>query len=364
MITKISENIFEWMGWCPNATSVRTASTVLVVAPESIQSAQPEGGSRGSGKINRGITFALSGTKTLVRNTQLLWFSILTGLVMVFMFIAQYGLRLLATYPYDAIDFPRWVVLTFAIELASVFCLTVLLAGLFLSLSSGDAGRPASFREGLSRAKAYLRPLADWSVIVALLGTAIFVPLNYFGYTPFSLYPLLDLFPFNFVLLPEFYSIGPIGGTYAMLSAVTSIVVVSGINIGLFILTLFVVPLLVLENRRLHEAVTGSVTLMKNVWGELLSCFLILVLVISAVTMTSLLFRVVYGVVAPDMLLFWYPGITWIAAAVLFMLIVCCLVVVVSTVAGIATVDLFKFGKSGLMPVIPEGNTQDSEPVR
>ena len=90
--------------------------------------------------------------------------------------------------------------------------------------------------------------------------------------------------------------------------------------------------------------------MMKNVWGELLTCFFILVLVISAVAMTSLLFRVVYGVVAPDMLLFWYPGITWIAAAVLFMLTVCGLAVVVSTIAGIATVDLYTFGKTGRTP--------------
>jgi len=95
-----------------------------------------------------------------------------------------------------------------------------------------------------------------------------------------------------------------------------------------------------------------------------LTCFLILTLIVAAAAMTSLLFRVVYGIVAPDMLLFWYPGITWIAAAVLFMFIVCGLAVIVSTIAGIATVDIFKFGKTGRMPVIPEGNTKDSEPVR
>ena len=60
----------------------------------------------------------------------MLWFSLLTGVVMAFMFTAQYGVRLLGTYPFDAIDFPRWLALTFAIDLASVFCLTVLLAGL------------------------------------------------------------------------------------------------------------------------------------------------------------------------------------------------------------------------------------------
>ena len=351
------------MGWCPNAPAVRTASMVLVIPSEIVHSSQPDGGSGGSGKIQRGISFALSGTKTLVRNRQLLWFSLLTGFVMAFMFISQYGLHLLGTYPYYAIDFPRWLVLTFIIDLVSVFCLTVLLAGLVLNISSGEA-KPVPFFEGLSRVKDYLRPLTNWSVLIALLGTVIYVPLHYFGLMRFTLYPFLDQFPFNFILFPEVYSTGPIGGTYAILSAVTSTVVISGINIILVILTLFVVPLLVLENRQLPEAFAGSVTMMKNVWGELLTCFLILMLIVAASALTSLLFRVVYGIVAPDMLLFWYPGITWMAAAALFMLIVCGLAVVVSTVAGIATVDIFKFGKIGRMPVIPEGNTEDSEPVR
>ena len=349
MTTSIAEIIHEWMGWCPNAPAMRTAPVVLVIPAEIIHPSQPDGGAGGSGKINRGISLALSGTKTLVRNKQLLWFSLLTGLVMVFMFITRYGLHLLGTYPYYAIDFLRSLVLTFVIDLVSVFCLTILLAGLVLSISSGER-KPASFCEALSRTKCFLRPLANWSVIVSLLGTAIYVPLHYFGYSPFTLYPVLDQFPFNFILFPEVYSTGPIGGTYAILSAVTSTVVVSGINIVLLILTLFVVPLLVLENMRLSEAVAGSVTLMKNVWGELLACFLLLILVISATAMTSLLFRIVYGVIAPDMLLFWYPGDTWIAAAVLYLLILCGLAVVVSTIAGIAAVNLHTYAKTGRMP--------------
>ena len=352
-ILRLSEIMHEWMGWCPNAPAMRTASTVLTTPSVIIHPMQPDGGAGGSGKINRGISLALSGTKTLVRNTQLLWFSLLTGLVMAFMFITQYGLHLLGTYPYYAIDFPRWLVLTFAIDLVSVFCLTVLLAGLVLYISPGES-KPVSFREGLSRTKGYLRPLANWSMFIALLGTAIYVPLHYFGYMRFTLYPVLDQFPFNFILFPEVYSTGPIGGTYAILSAVTSTVVVSGINIVLLILTLFVVPLFVLENRRLPEAVAGSVTMMKNVWGELLACFLILILVVSAAAITSLLFRVVYRVAAPDMLLFWYPGDMWIAAALLYMLMLCGLAFVVSTIAGIAAVNLYTFGKTGRMPGIPE----------
>jgi len=352
-LTHISEIIHEWMGWCPNVPALRTSSTGLTTLPFTANPWEPDGGAGGSGRIDRGIRLALASTKILARNKQLLWFSFLTGLVMAFMFITQYGLHLLGTYPYNVIDFPRWLVLTFVIDLISVFFLTVLMAGLVLNISP-KAGKPVSFLKGLLRTKGCLRALTNWSVLIALLGTAIYAPLHYFGYMRFTLYPVLDQFPFNFILFPEVYSTGPIGGTYAILSAVTSIVVVSGINIVLLILTLFVIPLLVLENRRLPEAVLGSVTLMKNVWGELFACFVLLVMVVSAAAMTSLLFRVVYRVIAPDMLLFWYPGDTWIAAAVLYMLILCGIILVVSTIAGIAAVNLYTYGKTGRMTGMPE----------
>ncbi|MCX6684117.1 MAG: hypothetical protein NTZ37_05245, partial [Methanoregula sp.] len=261
---QITEIIRSNLGWCPNAPAMRTAPAVLMVPPETMHSAQPDGGAGGSGRINRGIGVALSGTKTLIRNRHLLWFSVLTGVVMAFMFIAQYVLHLLGTYPYDAIDFPRWLILTFAIELVTVFCLNVLLAGLVIS-TSPEEGRPVSFRQGLSRTKQYLRPLADWSVIVASLGTGLFISALYFGYIQITmaLYPLFHQFPFGFILLPEFYHIGPIAGTFAIQNGLTFTLILSGINLLLVVLTLFVVPLLVLERKRLPEAIAGSAALMK-----------------------------------------------------------------------------------------------------
>jgi hypothetical protein len=350
-----NEIVNRYMGWCPNTPVMRTASTILTTPPVTLHAAEPDGGGGRSGRIDRGIKIAAVSIKILKRNKQLLWFSLLTGLVLAFMFTAQYGVRLLGTYPYDAIDFPRWLVLTFAIDLVSVFCLTVLLAGQLLSLSSGDPGRSVSFREGLFRTKKYLKPLFAWSVIIAFFGTTIYTLISNFQLIPFNLYPVLDQFPFNFVLLPEFHSRGPIGGTYAMLNGVTFMILATGINIVLFILTLFVVPLLVLENKRLQEAVSGSFSLMKNVWGEIIVCFLLFGLVLFGVSLASLLFRIVYGFVTPHMLLFWYPGIAWIAAAVLFMVAFCALAVIIATIASIATFNLYSYGKSGRMSDIVQG---------
>jgi len=355
MTIRISEVIHPLLGWCPNAPAMRTASTILTIPSVTLHPLEPDGGPGRSGRIDRGINLTAVSIKILNRNKQLLWFSLLTGLVLAFMFTAQYELHLLGTYPYYAISFPSWLILTFAIDLVSVFCLTVLLAGLLLSLSSGDSGWSASFREGLFRAKGYLKPLTVWSVIMAFVGTAIYVPLSNFGFSPFTLYPVLDQFPFNFILFPEVYSTGPIGGTYAILSAVTFTTIAMGINIVLFILTLFVVPLLVLENKRLPEAVTGTVSLMKHVWGEIIVCFLIFGLVLFIILLTSLLFRVVYGFVAPHMLLFWYPGGAWIASAVLFMFALCALAVIISTIAGIATFNLYTYGRTGRISGIVQG---------
>lgn len=344
------ENLNHYLGWCPNAPAMRTAPAGLQIPARMTNPLEPDGSGGRPGRIDRGINLATRSTKILIRNKQLLWFSLLAGLVMTFLFITRYGLHLLGTYPYDAIDFPKWLVLTFVTDLVTIFCLAVLLAGLLLSISSVDSGRSPSFREGLSRAKDYLRPLMIWSVFIALTGTAIYVPLQYSGYLHHILYPVLDQFPFNFILLPEVFGTGPIGGTFALSSAVTSAVVISGINIVLIILTLFVIPLLVLEEKQIYAAFIGSVSLMKKMWGEIIICFFIFGLGLVVVTGTSLLFRLVYGIVAPDMLLFWYPGDAWIIGGLLYILALCGLAFVIATIAGIATLDLYTSAKSGLMP--------------
>jgi hypothetical protein len=368
MAQNLSEIIHGWLGWCPNAPALRTAPAVMMVPPEPVQSLQSGDGAGRSGRISRGVGFAVSGTRTLVKNKQLLWFSLLTGLVMAGMLLAFYLVSVLGTYPYDAIDLPRWLVLTFAIELGTIFCITVLLAGLILSLAPG-VDRATPFREGLGRAKNYLRPLADWSVIMALISTVLFVLLYYSGYSQqyyvafarFSLYPVVNQFPFNFILLPEIYHIGPIGGTFAILSAVTETITLLGINLLVMLVMLFVVPQLVLEKKSLPEAVTGSCALMRSVWAESLACFALIGVVLSAASLTSLLFRIVYGIVAPEMLLFWYPGDEWIAAAVVYMLALSGLFCIASTVAGIAAANLYTYGKTGQVMHPAEGKSAVAE---
>lgn len=350
MTTRIAKIFHEWMGWCPNAPAKRTASACLSTPLVTANPLEPDGGSGGTGRFDRGIGIATGSIRTLIRERQLLWFSFLTGCVMAFMFFANYALQRLGSYPFDAIDLPRWLILTFAIELCTVFCLTVLLAGLILCLSPGETGRPRSYREGLSLAKSHLRPLAEWSVIIALCGTALYAFINYVGYTHYTLSPVLSQFPFNFIRVPEVYSIGPIGGTYAISYGVTSTLILSGINIMLCLLSLFFVPMLVLESKQLPDAVAESVGLVKKCWRETVICFLLFGLIFLAVSLTALLFRFVYSIVYPDMLLFWRPGAEWIAGAALYMLVWFILAMIGSTAGGISLFNLYTYAKTGRMP--------------
>ena len=354
--TRISEMIHEWLGWCPNVQPLHTASTVLATPPVAVHPLEPDGGAGGTGRIGRGIKLATGSIKVLIRNKQLLWFSFLAGLVMLFMFGAEFSLHVFGTYPHPPIEYSIWLALNFTVHMISVFCIYFLFAGLILSVSPGLSGQPVTLREGLSNAKNHIRSLLGWSVVMALLGTALYVIQNhYFGDFNLTFIQIIDQFPFNFILLPEIYNIGPIGGSYHILSAVTFTFFATIINVIFFILTLFVVPVVVMENKRLPGAVAESISLMKKAWGEIITCFLIFGLILFVISLASFIFRITYGVVSPDNLLFWYPGEGWIAGAALYMLVWCILTVIGSTAVGVAALNLYTYAKTGRMPGMPEG---------
>jgi hypothetical protein len=458
-----SPDVHWWLGLCPKAPLFRASETGTGYQPEPVYVGSPDGGAGGPGTIRRGIGAALSGTKILIHNPQLLWFSLLVGLVLAVHLIAQAGLYVLPEWlffedansvlpplvltfvagllavfclvfllagltvslssmkdgpvsffqgmkrakkfllpltggsvvavlagillfvqPFIArgelfVGNPRWLlfgdlhygglpsllVQTFAIEFLTVFCLVFLLAGLILSLSSKD-GSTVSFFQGLKRAKKYLRPLTGWTVVMALAGTLIYVAGRY-SYLPawsepFNIVSALSVtlsnflfyvhytFPFNILLSPTLYlpNLPPIfGGDGWLISWVLeNTLILSAITVFLFVLTLFVVPLLVLEGKSLKEALFGSFTLMKKIWGEVATCVLGLGMVIFAAWLTFLLFRfsvvdLVWWVAGPMYTSFTYHSDAWVAAGLLYVLALSCFVFVVVTVGGIAALNLY-----------------------
>ena len=122
----------------------------------------------------------------------------------------------------------------------------------------------------------------------------------------------------------------------------------------LFILTPFVVPLIVLEQKTLREAVVGSFALMKKTWAEVAACAVFLGVVVSGVFLTYLLVQAASGMVSPYETVIFHPTDTWIALGLLYDLALLTVAFVVATVGGIAALDLYISARSRQITGSPE----------
>lgn len=334
IITRISELIHDWMGWCPNTQPLRTVPPVIATTPVTINPAQLDGGAGGSGRIDRGIRLVTGSIKILIGSRRLLWFSFLTGLVLVFSLITTFGLQFLSgTNPFTGISpftEPQialiakgsltWLTLTFATQLVTVFCSLFLLAGLITCVSLLFSGRTATIREGLSLAGNHIRPIAIWAVVFALFGTLQSV--------------LLNLYPGNFLLI------------FALL-------IIFGL---LGLVTIFVIPVLVFENRNLVGAITGSLSLIRRTWAEIILCVFFFWLLGFVIGFLSLIPAVAIGFPSGNPVLL---GIT----IALYLLVLIILIFIGSTAMGIILVGLYSYAKSGRIPEMFEGKQEVMEPI-
>jgi hypothetical protein len=323
------------------------------------------GGGGGSGSIHRGIGAAISGMRTLIRNRQLLWFTLLAGLVLAGNIIGQATLSYITWTMGSYIGETEWVVLNFIIEFFTLFFLVFLLAGLVMSISSKKVDH-VSFFEGLTGAKKYTKSIVVWSGVLALAGMLLF-SMYFYSYDwlprnhPFSqilgtlfgsiLNPLVE-FPFNPTLTPwTFFDPSRAGGipltSWIYPFGITQALVFSEINLLLLILTPFVVPIIVLEQKTLREAVVGSFTLMKKTWDEAAACALFLGVIVSGVFLTYLLVQAASGMGTPDGVVTIRPENAGIALALVYDSALSCFAMVMATVGGIATLDIYTSAKSG-----------------
>ena len=361
-MTRTSETAENWSVLCRKPPAVHVPQPCIGIPWESDHEGLPEGGSRGSGTIRRGIGAALSGMRTLNQNRQILWFTLLAGLLLAGNSISHGILGYIAWTMLSSET--EWLVLNFIIEFATLFCLVFLLTGLVLNISSKKEGQ-TSFFEGLTGAKNYLKAIFSWSFVLALAGMLLFIiyfyspdwlPRNHlfpnilgtlFGYL---INPLME-FPFNPTLtLYTFFD--PSGYREFSLvswiypSGIMQALIFSEINLLLFILTPFVVPFIVLEHKTLMEAVVASFPMMKKNWDEIASCIIFLLVVTSGVFLTYLLFQAVSGMSTPDEIISIRPENIWIALALMYDIALFCFAIVMATVGGIAALDLYTSAKS------------------
>jgi hypothetical protein len=367
-MTRVSELAEHWSGLCRKPPVLRSAQAVLMV-PELTHEGLPEGGAGGSGMIRQGIGSVLLGMRTLNRNRQLLWFGLLAGLVLAGNAVAEGALWYInRTLQPDIIGL---YVQDFFLGFTTLFCLLFLLAGLIINLSSKTQGH-VSFFEGLAGAKKYVKPLLLWSMILALAAILLFrIWVELFTWLPLE-FPFLYMFgPYHFVIstITQFpfnwtldwnmlTEIPGYGGRSLLLLIypfgfmMTANFIV--ITMFLFILTPFVVPLIVLEQKNLREAVTGSFALMKKIGAEAVTCAVFLGIVVFGVFLTHLLVQAASGIIDPYQTVTFHPPDAWIALGFLYDLALLIFAFVMATIGGIATLDLYTHAKTGQMHGSPE----------
>ncbi|MCK9630412.1 MAG: DUF6159 family protein [Methanoregula sp.] len=340
MIFHLSELFRKYRAWCPNsdARPLRTAPPVLATPPVTHNPAQPGGGAGGSGRIDHGIKLTIGSIRLLVRNRQLLWFSLLTGLVMIFSLVSGLSLQFisgtalfpgtgLATGPASVMishgSLP-WIALTFIIGLVGTFLTYYLLAALIACVSLIHSGRAATVRDGLAHAGQYRWPLFSWAMIWACIGVVFSFFMN-----PSTMGSVLVNF-------------GIIYGSMAFMAC-------------LYVLTLFVVPLLVLDNNDIVTAVTGSLSLFRKVWAEILVCFIIYFLIVFVVMLICLVPMIAIG--------FSGSASAAVAVVVAYMLVMLILLFIGSTIVGITITGLYLYGKTGTLPAMFEGKPVVQAPV-
>ncbi len=206
---------------------------------------------------------------------------------------------------------PAWLALTFGSQVIAIFCAILLLAGLLACVSLLFSGRTATIREGLSRIRGHLLSLTGWTMVFAITGTIQSVITN--------LYPEVNYLASGWSLVIIFMSI----------------------------LTLFVIPLLVFEDKSITGAVMGSLSLFRRTWGEIIICCLIFGLLFSAFASVSLLPMFIFGFPSGNMTIL---GVT----VALYMLVLIIVIMIGTTVFGIFLTGLYSYAKTGRVPAIFE----------
>lgn len=372
------------VGLCRKLPAVHILHTGIGIPMGPSHEGPPDRGAGRAGTFRRGAGAALSGIGTLIHNPRLLLFPLAFALVFTGICIIVGALYAIPSslewrafidplmsqwrfftdptitrwYPDFYPDNSRLLfsavqtfVLTFGIEFITICCLVILTSSLILCLTS-RSGAPTPFFHGLARAAKYLKPLAGLSAIMAFTGSLL-VTACYWAYEPgliiFQfLSSVFNYTPFNFLdpnLSIAILSEGAFELSFTPIYyGLKDALVLSAINILLFTLTLFVVPLLVIEEKSLREAVMGSFALMRSIKWEIAICILSLGVIIFTALLASLLFPAIAGGNIPTD--HWSPPHGWLVGGVLYVLALTIVVVVVVTAGGIAMLNLYRYVKT------------------
>jgi hypothetical protein len=353
----LSEVIRRYLGWCPNTPTLRAAPALLVVpSAETHPVQQGGGGAAGSqGRIRHGICIATGSIKALLKEKHLLWFSLLAAIIIVFLIIAEgwnvthydYTLPSLIWIPFGDSALIVFDLRLFLIEGICMSCFTLLLAGLIIYRNRTRAGKHFRIRDAFAGVNTHAGTIAALSLAMALVATALFEVSSqsqFTGKIEFAISMAMFYLPYAYYVPNEVFS--------ALFFSFRIMVV----NILLFLLALYAVPVIVLENRGLPASLAGSVILMRKTWRELLGCILVFGAIILVVAGVALLIGQ-----SPLLLNHDYDFFLQISRGQVLMTAVCygflvacgVLMAVGSTVLGIAVTDLYICGRTDITQRVP-----------
>jgi len=340
-----------WFGLCRKAPVLHAVTAMMPGISVVSQSIQPSSG-RNTGspaRIRRGISIAAESIRALFREMQLLWFPLLSGFVILFLVLAERWNLVhidsssaasgLFSIPFSD---PYLIVFDLRLFLIEAVCLsgfTLLLAVLVLFRSARKNDNPIAFRSAFSASLGYAGTLAALSVTMAfaatvlleiaaqnqVTGTIVSVITRAMFWLPYAYY-----FTPNGIFTTLFLS-------FQMMAA----------NTVLFLIALYVVPVIVMENKGLFPALTGSARLMMRTLREILGCALVFGTIVLVVALLGL----VIGQ-SPALLNYDYDFFLRESRGQVLMMVACygfllacgVLMALGSTVLGVAVTDLYAYG--------------------
>ena len=329
------------MGWCPNTAMMQTAAVLPSENAENFHRQQP-GGDDGGRRIARGAGIAARSIKTLIHNRKLLWYPLLAGLALLLVYLTEMAFKAYAimtcsgSYTYWSLGSFQGFFLTFVVEFIAILFLNFLFAAIILDISKNPE-KTGAVREGFSLAKKHLKVIAGWSVILAIIATVVYVIVHNQPWNA-HFYPALGTTMFE---IPFVYYV-PI----LPLATITAVIEKMLYAVPVFILTLYVIPLLVLENRSLPGAISGLAGFLRRTWVEIIACFSIFGLILVGISLISPFICMTPVFVDYDYHFFAVYAIPMAVICILFLAGLWTAVASLFTTAGIAARDLYNIGKT------------------
>jgi len=256
--------------------------------------------------IGRSFALVKTSWNILMDDKKLLVFPVLSGIVTLIVLATFILPLILAEFVQSAI--PGGPVffygILFAFYFASYFVVIFFNTALISCVNARLQGKDMSVGEGLSNAARHLPSILAWALVSATVGIILHLVQRRGGF------------------------IGRIAA--ALVGGIWSLV------------TFFVVPILILEDKGVVDSVKESVSLMKRTWGESIvgsGSILLIFIALGVVAFIGVLTTLVIG----NMVVF---GI----ALVLFILLVVVLAIVASAMQGIFVTALYSYARNGTVP--------------